>query len=73
MILIMYVTYFYWPEQHGRHGQPVQDLGRGQGLYPLPQDLDKVAETKILNKIENLNSILPLSDSFMMKLYYNKD
>ena len=32
---------------HGRHGQPVQDLGHGQRVCLLPQDLDEVAGTKL--------------------------
>ena len=66
----MKVSSYY--KQHGRHGQLVQDLGRGQGVHPLPQDHDKVAGmgwTKLKFE-QNFESIV--IGLFMMKLYYNK-
>ena len=65
----MKVSNYY--KQHGRHGQPVQDLGRGQGVRPLPQDHDEVAGTR-LNKMEFWTEFWTVSDIFNMILNHNK-
>ena len=46
-----YILLLTWTGRHGQHGQPVQDLGCGQGVRPLPHDLDEVAGIKIWTEL----------------------
>ena len=68
MKILSYVGYIWY--QREQHGQPVQDLGGGQGVYQLCQDHDEVAgmnwtKLKFEQNFERIDIILIFDETVL--------